>query len=183
MGMNQTDARILLTFACDLMAVDMPTLAFTPQTEADKSVAGRYYPEQHILFMNLGFGDKPLQIFTLFHEARHHYQYTIVDTNDTELEAPETISRWRNEIQHYIPADVDQFGHDSLSIEVDADAFALIMILYIWGVAAEPHGRTYGEDALVLRCREIADEYTFAEAKQIIMAHNAANINWTTLAN
>lgn len=179
MGLNQTDVRILLSFACDLMAVDTPKLSFKPLSEEDSNVAGKYYPGQHTLFINLAYGDRALQIFTLFHEARHHYQYVVVENNDTQLETEETIRKWSHDIQHYVPSAVDRDKHDRLSIEVDADAFACIMVLYIWGVCLSLDERKNQEE-IAMRIQEIANEYTFEEAKQVAIEHQATYLKWTS---
>ena len=164
--MNPTDAMYLVSFACDLMAVDMPKLSFTPLDEADRDKAGKYYPKQHILFLNRVFPDRPHQIFTLFREIRHHYQYVITEKNDTGMEPAERIRSWKHDMEHYIPAEEDQDRHDRMSIEVDADAFACVMVLYIWG-KFEALSERQNQEEIASRIKEIAEEYTFEEAKQI----------------
>ncbi len=72
--------------------------------------------------------DKVVMVAALVHELEHYYQILYASNNDTPKSR-----RWKKELQNYI-TEVNPLGNISQEIEIDAEAFAQVILECEFGI-------------------------------------------------
>lgn len=88
---------------------------------------GAYNPETNTISLNeklLYYEDPERLMKTILHESRHAYQQYAVDHPDRVTVPEGTIDLWRENMDNYIPPELDFEEYVNQPIEVDADSYA-----------------------------------------------------------
>lgn len=97
----------------------------------NKGASATSYPYQNLICINLDDytnEKKGLEYFVLAHELRHIYQ---IEAIKNEWEDKEILDLWKQNLECYKSAKHD--GYENQPIELDANAFAEIIILELFG--------------------------------------------------
>lgn len=93
------------------------------------------YPYQKLICINLDYytGDREgLEYFVLAHELRHMYQ---VEAIQFGWESEELLDLWKQNLECYEGS--NHIGYENQPIELDANAFAELIILELFGRVVE----------------------------------------------
>lgn len=106
------------------------------------------------IYVDLTKVNKPLEYFIIAHECRHVYQKKYIYEHDNKL-----ARTWKKDLEKYQDSSVD--GYENQSIEIDANAFALMIFeklfkTYDWYVAPTIN---CDKDLLKQRLFELEIEY------------------------
>ena len=151
--MKRSTIKNLFMFGCDLLVIDPPQLIFWKEERI-----GKYFPDGR-LYLN-DSAENLMVVFTLFHELRHAYQIQAVEES---WEAPERCRIWDYELRNYIPG--GSVGHGYQHVEIDAHAFASMVIIRLWGI--RPVIDEVDEEDLTARVAELLEEYSAEEVMEV----------------
>lgn len=99
----------------------------------DEYTLGYYQDSQKQIIINeqhIFYGDVEENIRTISHEAFHAYQHYVVDSFNFDSEFVQNSAYcedariWKDNIDNYIPAELDFEGYQSQPLEADADTYA-----------------------------------------------------------
>lgn len=151
-------------FYAAVLKVKVPLIRFEEQA-CDKGITCRYYVEvreQKVypgeLYFNLSLTHDIRQFyFSLAHEMRHHYQAMAISDKERHLEFPEKIKIWESEMLSY--KENNQPGYDDQNIELDANAFGILMMNLLFDEATPVNPKKVNIELLENAIDRIADVY------------------------
>lgn len=166
--MNKSILNSYINFLSDLMAIDPPIVYFhenekffysnglkcEPFTLNESSMATTV-PNENRIYVDLDKVNEDFIYPVLAHEIRHCYQYQAI-TNPIYFEP--RSDEWKEEMDNYTNSMTE--GYENQSIEIDANAFAKLIMNVVFKKDIIPKGDI---NRLNERYRELLEDYSYEE--------------------
>ncbi len=154
----------MASFYAAVLNVPAPLVRYDEQA-CDKGAACRYYSEvrnkkiypKELYFDLTATHDIRQFFFSMAHEMRHHYQAVVISDQGRNLESLEQIKKWEEEILFY--KDKSQSGYDDQEVELDANAFGILMMELLFEENTPVNLERINIDLLQKAIERIADVY------------------------